>query len=146
MPVRLLSNGKGTVIKQSGGDMAVRMNTATANKPINVTVDGENIEISGRRAFWIHLAGSDASVAPAVNLTIKNGKFTGSQMALYSYSYGNSFANVNVTINGGTFNGDVAFGGGYKDDQETVTVTGGTFNGELGRYLANDGWAEIAKP
>jgi len=125
---------------QSGGDVAIRMFGGTTN----VTIKGG--EISGKRAVWIHVPGSDSSKAPDMNLTITGGTLTGSQMAIYSYSYGNSFADVDVKISGGTFNGDVCFGGGYKGDQENVTVTGGTFNGELGRYLANDGWDDIAKP
>ena len=130
-------------ITQTGGDIAIRLNTASeiAN---NVTVN--NGTITGRRAFWIHLAGSNASVAPIVNLTINNGTFTSSQndgFALYSYSYGNSYANVKATFNGGTFNGYVAFGGGYKGDKETVEITGGIFNKGIGRYLENDGWEDL---
>ena len=53
---------------------------------------------------------------------------------------------MNVTLNGGTYNNDVVFGGGTAADQENVTVTGGTFNGELGRYVGTDGWEDIAKP
>ena len=80
-------------------------------------------------------------------LIINGGVFNStSDLTIYSYSYGNSFANTNITITGGTFEKNVAFGGGYKGDQETVIVTGGVFNGDLGRYLANDGWEDIAKP
>ena len=91
-------------------------------------------------------------MAPDVNLTINGGTLTGnSGLALYSYSAGQSFADVDVIINGGIFNGDVCFGGGNaKTTKETVTITGGTFNGELGRYVTddgtNDGWEAIAKP
>ena len=119
------------------------MNTASATAN-NVTIN-EGSTISGRRAIWIHLAGSNAAVAPEVNLTINGGELTGTQMAIYSYSYGNSFAKTNVAIDGGTFDGDVQFGGGYKGDKETVTITGGTFNGKLGRWLENDGWEDITK-
>ena len=113
---------------------------------INCTINGGSI--TGARAIQIQLPSNKPADAPVVNLTVNGGKLTGnSGLALYSYSAGQSFENVNVTITGGTFNGDVCFGGGNaKTTQETVTIIGGTFNGELGRYLANDGWEDIAKP
>ena len=119
------------------------------NGEINCTITGGTI--TGARAVQIHLPSSDATSAPVINLTVKGGTFNGtSGMSIYSYSYGQSFANVNVTLAGGIFNNDVVFGGGSLDTQENVTVTGGTFNGELGRYVeadvANNGWQEIEKP
>ena len=79
-------------------------------------------------------------------LTITNGNLVG-DYALYSYAYGNcTFAKTTVEISGGIFDGIVAFGGGNKTATETVSITGGTFNDDLGRYLANDGWEDIAKP
>ncbi len=134
----------GGEIIQSGGDVAIRMNTASATAENKVVINGGTI--SGKRAIWIHLAGGSAATAPKTTLEINGGELSGTQMCIYSYSYGNSFANTNVTITGGTFNGDVQFGGGYKGDQETVSVTGGAFNGALGRWLVNDGWEDIAKP
>ncbi len=128
--------------------VAIRMFSGTKNAPINVTINGGKIE--GKRAVWIHVASSDSNVAPIHNLTVTGGTLTATspevEPAIYSYSYGNSFANVNVNITGGVFNGDVQFGGGYKGDQENVNITGGTFNGYLGRWLANDGWEDIDKP
>ena len=117
---------------------------------INCTINGGSI--TGARAIQIQLPSNQPSVAPDVNLTINGGTLTGnSGLALYSYSAGQSFADVDVIINGGIFNGDVCFGGGNaKTTKETVTITGGTFNGELGRYVTddgtNDGWEAIAKP
>lgn len=114
--------------------------------PISCTINGG--EISGARAIQIQLPSNNPADAPDIDLTITGGTFTSTTgLALYSYSAGQSFANVDVAISGGTFNGDVCFGGGNaKTTVENVTVTGGTFNGELGRYLANDGWEDIAKP
>ncbi|MBQ4037735.1 MAG: hypothetical protein IJC84_06380 [Clostridia bacterium] len=132
----------GGEIIQSGGDVAIRMNTASATAENKVTINGGTI--SGRRAIWIHLAGSSNATAPKITLEINGGNLSGTQMCIYSYSYGNSFANTNVTINGGTFNGDVQFGGGYKGDQETVVVTGGTFNGAIGRWTAGDVFQPLA--
>jgi len=132
----------GGEIIQSGGDVAIRMNTASATAENKVTINGGTI--SGRRAIWIHLAGSSNATAPKITLEINGGNLSGTQMCIYSYSYGNSFTNTNVTINGGTFNGDVQFGGGYKGDQETVSVTGGTFNGEIGRWITTDDFQPLA--
>ncbi|MBQ4639173.1 MAG: hypothetical protein IJB69_01485 [Clostridia bacterium] len=127
---------------------AIRMFANSNTLATSVTVNGG--EISGKRGIWIQLPGSNPANVRPVYLTVTGGTITSLQPdvdnAIYSYSYGDSFANTNVTITGGTFNGNVAFGGGYKGDTENVTITGGTFNGYLGRYLADDGWEDIAKP
>lgn len=133
------------------GKTAIRLFANSATVETNVTVNGGTI--TGSRAIWIQLPGSKAEEAPPVNVTITGGTLTSTNdpnsdnyMAIYSYSYGQSASGVNVNISGGTFNGNVGFGGGSKVGAENVTVTGGTFNGKLGRYLANDGWEDIAKP
>lgn len=113
---------------------------------ISCTINGG--EITGARAVQIQLPSNKPADAPKINLTINGGEFNStSGLAIYSYSAGQSFANVNVSITGGTFNGDVQFGGGSaKTTTENVTITGGTFNGYLGRWLVNDAWKDIAKP
>lgn len=137
-------------------NIAIRLFTSDASKSVDVTIDGGEIE--GTRAIWLQLAGNNSYVAPKVNLKINGGKiktnedFDGTHncLALYSYSYGNSFANTNVTINGGDFLGYVAFGGGYKGDRETVTINGGTFTAYgnddcVGRYTNTEPyWESIA--
>ena len=115
----------------------------------NVTINGGTI--TGKRAVWVQLPSSNINNERLANLTINGGEFictnTEKDVCIYSYSYGDSFAKTNITITGGTFTGDVCFGGGNANStQENVTVTGGTFNGELGRFLANDGWEDIVKP
>ena len=116
------------------------------NGAINCTINGGTI--TGARAVQIHLPSSNSASAPEIKLTVNGGTLNGTGgMSIYSYSYGQSFENVIVNLAGGVFNNDVCFGGGTaKTTQEKVTVSGGTFNGELGRYLANDGWEDIAKP
>lgn len=143
-------------------NIAIRLFTSDANESVDVDISGGKIE--GTRAIWLQLAGGDSSIAPKVNLKINGGEiktnetFDGTHycLALYSYSYGNSFANTNVTINGGDFLGYVAFGGGYKGDRETVTINGGTFtayksdgttidNDCVGRYTSTEPyWESIA--
>jgi hypothetical protein len=47
--------------------------------------------------------------------------------------------NVEITVNGGIFNGDIALTGGQnKTNLETLVVTGGTFNGAYGFYSYGD--------
>jgi len=117
---------------------------------INCTINGGTI--TGARAIQIQLPSNKPSDAPVINLTINGGTFNGNGgLSIYSYSAGQSFANVSVTITDGVFNNDVAFGGGSaKTTKENVSITGGTFNGYLGRYVeddgTNDGWEDIAKP
>ena len=131
------------------GKLAIRMFCNSNTLSTNVTINGGTI--TGKRAIWVQLPGSNINNVRPVNLTINGGDLictnTDADVCVYSYSYGDSFAGTNITITGGNFTGDVCFGGGNaKTTQETVTVTGGTFNGELGRYLENDGWEDIAKP
>lgn len=145
---------------------AVRIFTSSASDSVDVTIDGGTIE--GSRGIWLQLAGGSNSVAPKVNLVINGGNIKTNEsfensnnycLALYSYSFGNSFANTNVKINGGNFLGYVAFGGGYKGDRETVSISGGTFkaykldaggslledNDCVGRYTNTDPyWESIA--
>lgn len=143
-------------------NIAIRLFTSSAgdDNKVNVTIDGGKIE--GSRGIWLQLAGSNSEVAPKIDLTINGGKIMTNEsfedadndcLALYSYSFGNSFANTKVTIENGNFLGYVAFGGGYKGDQETVEIKGGTFTAYdsdgtmnqdcVGRYT-NSGWKSIA--
>lgn len=147
-----IDNYAGATLTVNGGlikakNVAIRINTASATAENNVVINGGTI--TGVRAIWIHLAGSKSTVAPKVNLTITGGKFSCTKadgFVIYSYSYGNSYANTNVTISGGEYlNGWVAFGGGYKGDRETVSVTGGLFEYDVFRYITNDGIEYIKK-
>lgn len=124
---------------------AIRMFTSSETPSTDVTIKGG--KVTGNIPLYVHVAGSNSSVAPTVNLNISGGEIgTIDGWSLYTYSYGNSFKNINVTITGGEFYGSVAFSGGKKVDKENVSITGGTFHSDLGRYLANDGWEDIAKP
>lgn len=144
----IVKSGK---IYQTGGDQALRIFANSNTLTTSLTIEGG--EIVGRRALWIQLPNSNPDRAPKVNVNITGGTLKstdtgadGYNLAIYSYSYGESFKNVNVNITGGEFFGHVAFGGGSKNGQENVNVTGGVFHNDLGRYLANDGWEDITKP
>ena len=127
---------EGTVLTQSGGDIAIRMFNGGSGA-INVTINGGTI--SGYRAVWIQLASNTTSVAPIMNLTVNGGTLTSTDQtynqAVYSYSYGNDMQNVNINVTGGTFNGDIALtGGANKTNLETLNISGGLFNGQWGFY------------
>ena len=131
-----LTINEGTVLTQSGGDIAIRMFNGGSGA-INVTINGG--EISGYRAVWVQLASNTATVAPIMNLTINGGTLTSTEQtynqAIYSYSYGNDMKNVLINVNGGTFNGDIALtGGSNKTNLETLNISGGKFNGQWGFY------------
>ena len=135
-----LTINEGSVITQSGGDIAIRMFNGGSGT-IDVTINGGTI--TGARAVWIQLASTDTAVAPVMNLTVTGGTLTSSdtnyQMAVYSYSYGNDMKNVNINVSGGTFNGDIALtGGSNKTNIETMNISGGTFNGPWGFYSYGD--------
>lgn len=122
-----LTVNEGSVITQSGGDIAIRMFNGGSGA-IDVTINGGTV--TGNRAVWIQLASNNAAVAPVMNLTVTGGTLNSSDqtyhLAVYSYSYGNDMKNVTLNVSGGTFNGDIALtGGANKTNIETVTITGG---------------------
>ena len=133
-----LTIGEGTVIKQSGGDVAIRMFNGGTGE-IDVTINGGTI--TGYRAVWIQLASNNAAVAPVMKLTVNGGTLTSSDtnyhQTVYSYSYGNDMKNVLINVTGGTFNGDIALtGGANKTNLETLNISGGTFNGLYGDFFS----------
>ena len=93
---------------------------------------------------WIHLPGSDANVAPKIDVTINGGTFQATKATsadnnvLYTYSFGNSHANTTITINGGEFlGGTLSIGSGYKGDVPTLTINGGTFEYDVLQWKAD---------
>ena len=147
--VNTTNSGSSNAIDNApGAELVVYDGTIKSEKVTIRLRDGSSATISGgvitgARAVQIHLF---QNVDAETKLTITNGNLVG-DYALYSYAYGNcTFAKTTVEISGGIFDGIVAFGGGNKTATETVSITGGTFNDDLGRYLANDGWEDIAKP
>lgn len=131
---------EGSVLTQSGGDIAVRMFNGGAGE-IDVTINGGTV--TGYRAVWIQLASNNAAVAPIMKLTVTGGTLTSNDQtynqAVYSYSYGNDMKNVLIDVSGGTFNGDIALtGGSNKTNIEALNISGGTFNGAWGFYSYGD--------
>ncbi len=143
-----IDNYDGATLTVNGGkiiakDVAIRQfsNSITTTNTVIIN-DGE---ISGVRAIWVHVAGSNPARAAMVSLTINGGVLTsttpsstGDYYVLYSYSFGGSFSEVNISITGGVFkNGYVAFGGGYKGDKENVTITGGIYEQDVFRFTSD---------
>lgn len=130
----------GGEIVHTNGNVAVRQFANSATYKNSVTVNDGLLE--GKRAVWIQLPGSDTTKAMNAELTVNGGTLrstdkgeNGYNLAVYSYTYGNSFANTKLTIKGGTIDGDIALtGGSNKTVLETVSVTGGTFLGKYGVY------------
>ncbi len=128
------SAGAASVTVESGvissNGVAIRQfaNSAAAN---DLTINGG--EITGSRALWIQLPGTDSEKKPVVNVDINDGTVTatgengGYQLAIYAYSYGNDWTNVDIDISGGTFDGDIALGGGQKNGVASLDITGGNF-------------------
>lgn len=126
----------------SANSYAIRM-FANSTAKNDVTINGG--ELSGYRAVWLQLPGGNDTVEPDANLTITDGVLasvdTTYNSAIYVRTYGNSYANTDITISGGTFNGDIALTGPSSENlavTETVSVTGGTFNGANGIYTYSD--------
>lgn len=122
-------------------NVAVRNWVGSETKSSDIIVNGG--EIKGLRAIWNQLASSSTTLAPYANITVKGGKLTataidgtqdgGHRLAIYSYNYGNKLDNVQINIEGGEINGDIAVTGGTNKSQcEKITVTGGQFSGVYG--------------
>lgn len=112
-------------------------NTATNSLVIN------NGEITGKRAVWVHLP-SNADNVRLASVTVNGGTLTSTapadDMAIYVYSYGDSYAGTEITITDGVFNGYIGLGGGNDkggSGAETLNITGGTFNYEVFTYNEN---------
>lgn len=122
-------------------NVAVRNWVGSETKSSDIIVNGG--EIKGLRAIWNQLPSSSTTLAPYANITVKGGKLTataidgtqdgGYRLAIYSYNYGNKLDNVQINIEGGVIDGDIAVTGGTNKSQcEKVTVTGGQFSGVYG--------------
>ena len=101
--------------------------------------------VKGATPAWIQLPGSNASVAPTIDVVINGGTFettkatSADNNVMYTYSYGNSHANTSITINGGEFlGGTVSIGSGYKGDAPRLTINGGKFEYDVLQWLEND--------
>lgn len=101
--------------------------------------------VMGATPAWIQLPGSNASVAPTIDVVINGGTFettkatSADNNVMYTYSYGNSHAKTSITINGGEFlGGTVSIGSGYKGDAPVLTINGGTFEYDVLQWLEND--------
>ena len=75
-----LTVGEGSVITQSGGDIAIRMFNGGSGA-VDVTINGGTV--TGHRAVWIQLASNNASVAPIMNLTVTGGTLTSTDTSYY---------------------------------------------------------------
>lgn len=114
--------GNGTVTNTAGGKAAV-FNEGTA------TINGGTFTAD---AVAIAAAAYDGQSS---STTINGGTFTagshGSEAALYFFDYDGK-SSVNVTITGGTFNGTYAIRT-YQDStaDDTMSIQGGTFEGDI---------------
>lgn len=128
-----------------GGDkVAIRMFANSATIPTNVTINGGTI--TGYRAIWVQLPGSNPASAKLVNLTVNGGTLISTDTVynhvIYSYSFGDSFTGTTIALNGGIYEGDVALGGGGSaqtgEENVTVDVNNCQFKGAVGVYTYNE--------
>ena len=135
-------------------NVAVRNWVGSETKSSDIIVNGG--EIKGLRAIWNQLPSGSTTLAPYSNITVKGGRLTataidgtqdgGHRLAIYSYNYGNKLDNVQINIEGGVIDGDIAVTGGTnKAECEKVTVTGGQFSGVYGDVYSYAADAVAAK-
>lgn len=116
----------GGYIVNPNNNVAIRQFANSTKNNNSVTINGGIVE--GTRAVWIQLPGSSGQEKLA-KLTVNGGTLKstdkgGYNLAVYSYTFGDSFAKTEITITGGTFDGDVALTGGTrKAPMETVEVS-----------------------
>lgn len=133
---------KGTLL-QSGGDVAIR---TFASKGSNINVEIKGGVVSGRRAIWVQLAGSNFENKPVVNVNISGGELKATQYTVYVYSYGDSHEGVTLNISGGELScaeGQYTIAYATKDtegreDVPTLNVTGGTFDKNGYNWITNE--------
>lgn len=133
---------KGTLL-QSGDDIAIRT-FATNGANINVEIKGG--VVSGRRAIWVQLAGSNLENKPVVNVNISGGELKATQYTVYVYSWGDSHEGVTLNISGGELSCaegqyTIAYATANaegRDDVPTLNVTGGTFDKNGYNWITNE--------
>lgn len=121
----------------SGGAVICDTNRAIRLFGGNNTMTVTDGIVKGTMAVYLQSPGSDTAAAPTITLNINGGTLIATDaqydIALYSYSYGNSLENVVINVSGGRFDGDIALAGGKnKNASEKVTITGGAFIGTYG--------------
>lgn len=127
----------GSIIASGFAIRQVAFSTAV-NK---VVINGGSV--TGQRAVSIQLTGTDAAVTPPVALSVNGGTLTAVpytsggytyDMAIYAYSSGSAWSDVDIDITGGTFDGEIALGGGQKNGAASLDITGGTFQNKVYTY------------
>ncbi len=107
----LIVNGGKLVQTQTTYSGAIRLyanNTAYTTK---VNVNGG--EIIGRRSIWIHLSSSNLQSVKPAELNVTGGTITSTDdsrnLAIYVFSYGDSFTGTKINITGGVIDGNIEF-------------------------------------
>ena len=123
------SSGGNAIVTITGGTVkaravAIRQFANSTTLENSVTISG-GLVTAGYSGIWVQLPGSDASKAMKATLNVTGGTLHGDSYAFYDYSYGNSFANTQYTLSGGTFEG-IIFSYGAN-----ITIEDGTYTGEV---------------
>ncbi len=123
------SSGANAIANINGGtvkahSVAIRQFANSTTYENTVNISGGTVE-AGYSGIWIQLPGSDSSKAMKAALNVTGGTLTGGSYAFYDYSYGNTFASTQYTLDGGTFNGSIFSYGA------NITINGGTYNGDV---------------
>lgn len=136
-----INNGS---VKKAVRGAAIRLFGGTTN----LTINGGEIE--GSTAIWIQLPGGSFSNTPDMNITINGGKIYSPNEGgdlMYTYTFGDSHADVKIEINGGEFlGGYVSVGAGtHKEDIPQFTINGGTFEYDVLQWLEGDEYKVLYK-
>lgn len=123
----------GTIINTKG--TAIRAYSGSKDSSSTLIINGGTIQ----GTYAVRVQNLSKTVPSKIDVTINGGTLIADgdgsyRMALYSYCHDGT--NVNITLNGGTYNGDVAVGGGNKAAPENVTIVkeNCTFNGDVYSY------------
>ena len=140
-----IDNNSGATAVINGGYIYNSHANGTAIRAYgNSDTEVSKVEIKGgtiKGGYGVRLHNLSTTVASKIELTVNGGTLIGTDetyhMALYSLC--NDGTNVKVALNGGTYEGNVAFGGGNKAAPETVTITkeACTFKAEVFSYNTN---------
>ncbi|MBO4941297.1 MAG: hypothetical protein J6D15_03750 [Clostridia bacterium] len=141
--VSVTING-GTVKANRTAIRAISYSTTVGNK---LTINDGKIE--GSCGVWIQLAGSN-NEAKKVSVEINGGTINTNKAdgySVYTYSYGDAFSGVELTITDGNFNGYVGLGTGCENGgsgAEKVRISGGNFDQYVYNFNENAQDIEIS--
>ena len=159
--VSLTVNGGKVEHTQSGYSGAIRLFAGSTTNTNITNIKGGKVE--GRRAVWIQLPG-EYQRAEKAELNITNGTIDSTDeanrnLAIYVFSYGDSFSGTKINISGGVIDGNIELKDSIATNENIANIpagdqfaefniSGGEFRGSINNATASNNGAgvNVGKP